>query len=118
MRALRAGEEVDGSLRAVTAYRVVSRGGGASLIEVRPETGRRHQIRAHLRSVGAPVAGDPRYGDRGWNRELAGRARLGRLFLHCVEARFVHPVTGSEIRIRSPLAPELEQTLEVLGIPL
>ncbi|MHC5053163.1 MAG: pseudouridine synthase [Planctomycetota bacterium] len=116
MRALAPGESVEGALEAVTGYGVVARGEDASLVEARPLTGRRHQIRAHFASIGAPVAGDVRYGDRDWNRKLASRAALGRLFLHCTEARFAHPVTGSEVRVSSPLPPGLERTLVLLGI--
>jgi len=118
MRALAAGEEDDAALDAVTKYRVISRGGGASLVEVHPLTGRRHQIRAHFRSIGSPLAGDPRYGDERWNRELSRRVELGRLWLHCAEASFAHPVTGGELRIRSPLPSELGRPLKVLGISL
>ena len=82
----------------------------------RPCVDRLITFRAHFRSVGAPVAGDARYGDRGWNRMLASRAALERLFLHCTEARFAHPVTEDDLLIRSPLPPELERTLKNLGI--
>jgi len=102
-----------------TAFRVLVRGEGpegAALVEVSPETGRRHQIRAHMRSLGAPVAGDARYGDMAWNRELKRRAALGRLFLHCNEVRFPHPATGRRVRVISPLPDELRRTLEALGI--
>ncbi|MHC4252327.1 MAG: RluA family pseudouridine synthase [Planctomycetota bacterium] len=118
MRALPAGEEAEGALEAITEYRALSRGGGASLVEVRPLTGRRHQIRAHFTSIGAPVAGDVRYGDRDWNRKLASRAQLERLFLHCTEARFAHPVTSSDVLVGSPLPGELGRTLQTLGISL
>jgi len=115
MRALSEGEKDESALAALTEYRVVARGGGAGLVEVRPRTGRRHQIRAHFRSLGSPLAGDVRYGDAKWNRDLAAGAALGRLFLHCTEADFRHPVTGTGTRIRSPLPAELERTLRLLG---
>ena len=118
MRALGAGTEDHAALEAVTEYRVVSRGGGASLVEVSLLTGRRHQIRAHFRSMGSPVAGDPRYGDKRWNGGLSRRAELGRLWLHCAEASFAHPVTGAELQVRSPLPSELRRTLQLLGISL
>jgi 23S rRNA pseudouridine955/2504/2580 synthase len=118
MRALVPGENVDAALDAVTEYSVISRGRGACLVEVRPQTGRRHQIRAHFKSIGSPLAGDVRYGDAKWNRELSSRAKLTRLFLHCAETSFTHPVTGLEMRIRSPLPKELEHTLRLLGVSL
>ncbi len=107
----------DGALEAATTYRVLARGGGASLVEVVPLTGRRHQVRAHLASVGAPLAGDVRYGDRPWNRELIARGVPGRLLLHCARAAFRHPLTSRETRIKSPLPDELARALEALGIP-
>jgi RluA family pseudouridine synthase len=118
MRVLATGEKIDAAVSAITEYRVIARGGEACLVEVRPQTGRRHQIRAHFRWMGSPLAGDVRYGDDRWNRELSRRAKLKRLFLHCAEASFVHPVTGLELRIRSPLPRELERTLRLLGISL
>jgi len=118
MRTLGAGEKETAALDAVTEYRVISRGGGACLVEVRLLTGRRHQIRAHFRSTGAPLAGDVRYGNDRWNRELARRAALERLWLHCAEAGFTHPVTGHDLRIRSPLPSELDRTLQLLGMSL
>jgi 23S rRNA pseudouridine955/2504/2580 synthase len=105
-----------GALEAGTRYRVLDLGGGASLVEVRPRTGRRHQIRAHMAHLGAPVAGDPRYGDRAWNRELARRTGLARLFLHCAKVSFAHPLTGRETRITAPLPPELRSVLGKLGL--
>ncbi len=110
-------DDADG-LEAVTEFRVLARGHGACLVEVRPQTGRRHQIRAHFRSIGAPLAGDPRYGDAKWNRELARRVSLRRLFLHCSEASFEHPVTAAALRIRSELPPDLRRTLRLLSISL
>ncbi len=107
----------DGALEAATTYRVLARGGGASLVEVVTLTGRRHQIRSHLASVDAPLAGDVRYGERQWNRELGARGAPERLFLHCARVSFPHPVTSRETRIRSPLPDELARALDVLGIP-
>jgi len=104
------------ALGAVTRYRIVSRGGGAALVEVTLETGRRHQIRAHMASLGAPLAGDVRYGESAWNRGLARRSGLARLFLHCAFAEFAHPVTGKTVRVRSPLPEGLARALDALGV--
>jgi RluA family pseudouridine synthase len=111
-------------IAAVTGYRVLARGDGVSLVEVEPRTGRRHQIRAHLAHLGAPLAGDVRYGDRAWNAELRSRLGLRRLFLHCASASFTHPVAGAETAARlssprsvsSPLPRELSDVLTKLGI--
>ena len=80
-----------------------------SLLELRLETGRTHQIRVHLAAIGHPVAADRRYGrDDG----LAPRT-----FLHAARLRFTHPITGAEIQVESPLPPDLAEALERLGKP-
>ncbi|MBN1810196.1 MAG: RluA family pseudouridine synthase [Planctomycetes bacterium] len=95
-----------GGAQAVTHYRVTGRLGDGALLEVTLETGRRHQIRAHLAAAGMPVAGDVRYGDPEWNAGLR-RKGLKRLFLHCARAEFEHPVTGKKVTVRSELPGEL-----------
>jgi 23S rRNA pseudouridine1911/1915/1917 synthase len=75
-----------------------------TLLRVRLETGRTHQIRAHLLAIGHPVAGDPEYG-------RAGALGLARQFLHAERLAFSHPVTGAAIDLRSPLPPDLSQAL-------
>lgn len=77
----------------------------ATLLRVRLETGRTHQIRAHLLAIGAPVAGDPEYGRPG----LFG---LERQFLHAERLAFRHPVTGTLLDLRSPLPADLQAALE------
>ena len=77
----------------------------ATLLRVRLETGRTHQIRAHLRAIGTPVAGDPEYG-------RAGLFGLERQFLHAERLAFRHPVTGAPLDLRSPLPSDLAAALE------
>jgi 23S rRNA pseudouridine1911/1915/1917 synthase len=79
-----------------------------TLLRVRLETGRTHQIRAHLKAIGHPVAGDPEYGH-------AGELGLPRQFLHAEHLAFAHPVTGAAIDVRSPLPAELDTALEKAG---
>ena len=74
-------------------------------------TGRTHQIRVHLSSIGHPVAGDTLYGAPA---KVAGRPPLGRYFLHAHRIRFRQPSTGEEIAVESPLPAELEAWLEGL----
>jgi 23S rRNA pseudouridine1911/1915/1917 synthase len=81
-------------------YRVLRSFPGFTLLEVRISTGRTHQIRVHLSSLGHPVVGDTVYG---------APATLPRYFLHAHRIRFRQPSTGEEIRIESPLPAELEQ---------
>lgn len=75
----------------------------------RLETGRTHQIRVHLRSIGHPVAGDDAYGGQ---RPLLD---LTRPFLHARRLLFVHPVTGENAEFHSPLAPDLADLLATMG---
>lgn len=89
---------------ALTEYRVLRRWPGFTLLEVRPHTGRTHQIRAHFASLGHPVAGDPLYG-------ASGRTGLNRLFLHACRLSFTQPSTGQRVTVESPLPAELERWL-------
>ncbi len=75
-----------------------------TLLAVRLETGRTHQIRVHLQAIGHPVVGDPDYG-------TAGLLGLERQFLHAARLRFTHPTTGAEIDIHSDLPPDLVAAL-------
>ena len=79
-----------------------------ALLEAELETGRTHQIRVHLTHLGFPLAGDDKYGDFAWNKELAKQG-LKRMFLHAHRIRFAHPVDGRELTIESPLAADLAQ---------
>jgi 23S rRNA pseudouridine955/2504/2580 synthase len=97
---------------ALTRWQVTSANHDASLLQVRIETGRTHQIRRHLQAVGHPVAGDRRYGDFGFNREARARWGLRRMFLHAWRLEIPHPATGAPLRLEAPLPPEL---VEVLG---
>ena len=89
---------------AFTHYRVLRRWPKFTLIEVRIGTGRTHQIRVHLAGIGHPVAGDTLYGAPA---RVAGMPPLGRYFLHAHRIRFRQPLTGEEIALEAPLAPEL-----------
>ncbi len=131
--------------QAVSHYKVVeritSRYGRFALLEVKIETGRTHQIRVHLSSIGHPIVGDTLYGapqalsPHSLMRELAGspissrteakKARskpaaaegvlsLPRNFLHSAEIEFTHPRTGRRLRLQAPLPADLEQFLHRL----
>jgi 23S rRNA pseudouridine1911/1915/1917 synthase len=75
-----------------------------SLLRLRLETGRTHQIRVHLQAIGHPLCGDPEYG-------RPGRLGLERQFLHATRLAFRHPVTGAEIDLESPLPGDLQAAL-------
>ncbi|MDE3010949.1 MAG: RluA family pseudouridine synthase [Pseudomonadota bacterium] len=83
----------------------------ATLLEAQLLTGRTHQIRVHLQQIGHPIAGDDKYGDFQWNRQLA-RAGLKRMFLHAARLSIEHPVTGERLELASPLPPELQNFLD------
>jgi 23S rRNA pseudouridine1911/1915/1917 synthase len=83
---------------------------GFSLLRLRLDTGRTHQIRVHLQSIGHPVAGDPEYG-------TAGLLDLERQFLHATRLAFPHPLTGEPIEVHSPLPNDLREALERLSSP-
>jgi len=89
---------------AVTWFELVERLGERSLLDIRLETGRTHQIRVHLEAIELPVCGDPVYGAA---RDLG----LERQFLHAHRLRFCHPFTGEALDLASPLPPELEAAL-------
>ncbi len=96
-------------------FRVLERRDGHSYCEVRIETGRTHQIRAHARHIGHAVAGDDKYGDAEANRRLRDRAGLRRLFLHAASIEFALDDGRVPYLIHAPLAPDLLQVLDRLG---
>jgi len=75
-----------------------------SLLRLKLETGRTHQIRVHLQAIGHPVAGDPEYGGR-------GALGLQRQFLHAARLAFAHPLSGDPIDVSSPLPADLREAL-------
>ncbi|NIM26722.1 MAG: RluA family pseudouridine synthase [Gammaproteobacteria bacterium] len=87
----------------------------ASLMEALPFTGRTHQIRVHAASVGHPVAGDGKYGDKSFNRRMREHG-LRRLFLHAAGLRFENPGDGRQLSIEAPLPAELRASLDSLGL--
>jgi 23S rRNA pseudouridine1911/1915/1917 synthase len=96
--------DTDEPREAITHFEVEETFEGFTLLRVRLETGRTHQIRAHLLAIGHPVAGDPEYGHR-------GLLDLPRQFLHAERLAFRHPSTGAMIEIRSPLPADLQRAL-------
>jgi 23S rRNA pseudouridine1911/1915/1917 synthase len=113
---------------AVSHYEVVrrltTRFGKFTLVRVKIETGRTHQIRVHMASIGHPVVGDTLYGAAGQLTEQRGsdtgsnleRLRLGRNFLHAERLEFGHPVTGKPLRLEAPLPFELKEFLDCIEV--
>lgn len=93
-----------------TSFEVRERLGNATLLEAAPLTGRTHQIRVHLRSIGHPILGDRAYG--GWGDD-ARRLGLTRPFLHAWRLAFEHPVTGERIELEEPLPRDLGSALSM-----
>jgi 23S rRNA pseudouridine1911/1915/1917 synthase len=124
----------DNGRTAISHYQVLrrleTRFGKFTLVSVRIETGRTHQIRVHMASIGNPVVGDTLYGGAGQLRDLraleakptrAARRksepetlRLGRNFLHAAKLELTHPLTGKPLRLEAPLSPELNAFLDHL----
>lgn len=92
---------------AVTHFTVLERFEGFTLVELKLETGRTHQIRVHMQYIGFPLAGDPIYGPK---KTLPGNGQ----FLHAQMLGFTHPVTGQEMVFEAPLPEVFEKTLEKL----
>ena len=88
-----------------THFKVLETLPADTLVEVRLETGRTHQIRTHFAAIAHPVAGDRQYGH-------AGRHGLTRQFLHSASLGFRHPFTGEEMKFTAPLPPDLAEALE------
>jgi 23S rRNA pseudouridine1911/1915/1917 synthase len=100
--------DTDDPRDAITHFEIERAQPSTTLLRVRLETGRTHQIRAHLRAIGHPVAGDPEYGTPG----LLG---LRRQFLHAARLAFRHPVTSGPVDVTSALPPDLRDAYERAG---
>ena len=103
-----------------THWKVIKRFGHFNLVEFRLQTGRTHQIRVHLSSLGHPLLGDPLYGGR---RRLVsmeplplrqGLQKLRRQALHAASLGFVHPATGANLEFSSPIPADMQEVIEIL----
>lgn len=98
-----------GAKEAITRWRVVEKVGfWAALVEVRPETGRHHQIRIHMAELGHPLVGDTRYGDR------KDRVNVARHMLHAAEIELVHPVSGKRVTFRAKLPEDFKAAMKAV----
>jgi 23S rRNA pseudouridine1911/1915/1917 synthase len=111
------------SREAITGYRILEEFDGYALAEVRPRTGRTHQIRVHMAKIRLPVACDALYGREkriyrseieGSPREPAEKPIIERQALHARSIRFHHPVTGEEMSFEAPLPPDMTALLDAL----
>ena len=104
----RVSTDTDEAREAITHFEIERALPHDTLLRVRLETGRTHQIRAHLLAIGHPVAGDREYG-------AAGRHGLERQFLHAARLAFPHPAAGAPVDVRSPLPADLAAALQRAG---
>jgi tRNA pseudouridine32 synthase/23S rRNA pseudouridine746 synthase len=100
--------------RRLEAWAAPTLGGPFSLVEALPETGRTHQLRVHLLSLGTPLALDPDYGEEGPLRRPDGSVWLARTPLHAERLRLRHPGSGQAIELVAPLPEDLERALETV----
>jgi 23S rRNA pseudouridine1911/1915/1917 synthase len=104
--------DATGGRPAETRFEVLERPGSATLLEAAPRTGRTHQIRVHLSSIGHPILGDRVYGGTG---DDARRLGLTRPFLHSWRIAFTHPMTGARIDREESLPEDLASALRRAG---
>ncbi|WP_419825119.1 RluA family pseudouridine synthase [Sphingomonas sp.] len=103
--------------RAVTHWRLVEPLDHAALIECRLETGRTHQVRVHLASIGHPLIGDPAYGPRGGRHfALANELGFRRQALHAAALGFEHPVTRQALSLQSNIPPDMQLLFSALSV--
>nr|WP_294168901.1 RluA family pseudouridine synthase [uncultured Sphingomonas sp.] len=104
--------------RAVTHWRKLKAWRDAALVECRLETGRTHQVRVHLASLGHPLLGDPVYGRSPPKRvqELLRSLNFHRQALHAAALGFIHPVSSKELSFESPIPADMQELFKALGV--
>jgi len=103
--------------RAVTHWKRLNVLRDAALVECRLETGRTHQVRVHMASIGHPLVGDPVYGRSGKSHgKLLKELGFHRQALHAAELAFTHPVTKRRMSFASPMPPDIEELFHALGV--
>jgi 23S rRNA pseudouridine955/2504/2580 synthase len=103
--------DAPGALASVSHYRTLAASPEGALVELRPHTGRMHQLRVHMAAIGRPLVGDVRYGGA---LTLAGRS-APRLMLHAARLTFPHP-DGGERTVEAPLPPDFEVLRRAAGL--
>ncbi len=103
--------------RAVTHWKRLELLRDAALVECRLETGRTHQVRVHMASIGHPLLGDPFYGGAGkTHRKLLAELGFQRQALHAAELGFIHPVTKHRLSFASGMPPDMQELFSALGV--
>lgn len=108
----------------ITDYRVVEQFKGFALVELKPQTGRQHQLRVHLQAMGTPIVADPLYGDGkgfylsaikpGYRSEGEEKPLLSRTALHAASLSIDHPVTGARVTLSAPLPKDMSSVVKYL----
>jgi 23S rRNA pseudouridine1911/1915/1917 synthase len=101
-----------GGRHSVTHYTTLEAFVAATLLEIKLETGRTHQIRVHMAAIRHPCVGDPMYGS---DPVLAAKLNLERQWLHAVRLSFLHPTSGELMEFESPYPPDLQRALDVVS---
>lgn len=86
-----------------------------SLVRLIPQTGRKHQLRRHLKHIFHPILGDTQYGDLHQNRALTEHTGVQRLMLHAETLAFIHPITKSQLKITAPLDEQWQCLLDAFS---
>lgn len=107
---------VKGGKRAVTHYKVLKRLYKSALVECRLETGRTHQVRVHMASLGHPLLGDPVYGHVRDLGELLRTLNFRRQALHATELGFIHPVDSTALAFQSPIPADMQELFSHLDV--
>ena len=103
--------------RAVTHWKRLEILGEAALVECRLETGRTHQVRVHMASIGHPLVGDPVYGRSGKSHgKILKELQFHRQALHAAELGFLHPVTKHRMSFSSPMPADMQELFKALGV--
>jgi len=103
--------------RAVTHWKRLEVLREAALVECRLETGRTHQVRVHMASIGHPLIGDPFYGGSGkTHRKLLNDLDFHRQALHAATLGFIHPVTKHRLSFESGMPPDMQELFSALGV--
>jgi 23S rRNA pseudouridine1911/1915/1917 synthase len=103
--------------RAVTHWKRLNILRDSALVECRLETGRTHQVRVHMASIGHPLLGDPVYGGSGkTNAKLLKEFGFHRQALHAAELGFTHPVTKNRLSFSSPMPSDMQELFNALGV--